>query len=219
MKKQPLMTAGITLALGLAAVCATARTNVVFVTIDDLSRESLGIHGCPVEQITPHLDALGYSGMYQQHNRIYSLGKEGAGNQYTFPTIPDTFRAAGFHTGIMGKNSHQSPFEPYSGWYGWDTGNGPKEETSNHPSRIYGPEEVPYPSWFPPISEAEKVGTTKNGVTNSRHRHPVRARVGIRRDVVPHHPPSLWAGPPRSNPPLDGTRVYKQPPPTTKYRV
>ena len=40
---------------------APAQTNVIFVTIDDLSRESLGIHGCSIPTITPNIDALGYS--------------------------------------------------------------------------------------------------------------------------------------------------------------
>jgi N-sulfoglucosamine sulfohydrolase len=223
-------------AIALMALYAEAQTNVVFLTIDDLSRESMGIHGCTIPDITPHMDSIGYgglrfehchvqsgnctpsrnlmvSGQYQQHNLIFSLGKEGAGNHFTLPTIPDVFRAAGYHTGIMGKNSHQQPFSPYSGWdveydgygstkdpinvyektvqaiadaqalgkplfynlniwdphvgwYGWDLKNGPKVETENHPSRIYGPGEMPYPSWFPPMSEAEMNGTTKNG-TNS----------------------------------------------------
>jgi N-sulfoglucosamine sulfohydrolase len=229
-----LITASILLAVAASGV--QAQTNVVFITIDDMSKESFGIHGCPIPEITPNMDRIGYeglrfehchvqsgnctpsrnlmvSGQYQQNNLIFALGKEGAGNHLTLPTIPDVFRAAGYHTGIMGKNSHQQPFHPYSGWdvsydsygstkdpnnvyektvlaiadaqtlgkplfynlniydphqswYGWDNSDGPIVAPGNHPSRIYTPDEVPYPSWYPPMSESEMTGTTKAG-TNS----------------------------------------------------
>ena len=116
-----------------------AQTNVIFITIDDLNRDSLGIYGCPIPDISPHLDALGHaglrfehahvaaanctpsrnvmtSGMYPHNNKVLSVSNEGSGNHNTFPTIPDVFNAADYHTGIMGKNSHQQPFHPYAGW-------------------------------------------------------------------------------------------------------
>ncbi|MEO0415078.1 MAG: sulfatase-like hydrolase/transferase, partial [Verrucomicrobiota bacterium] len=116
-----------------------AQPNVVFLTMDDLSRSSLGIHGCTIPEITPHLDRLAEEGMrfdhfhmiatnctpsrnhmmtgqYQQNNLILSLGKEGAGNHTNHRTMPAIFREAGYHTGIMGKNSHQMPFDPHSAW-------------------------------------------------------------------------------------------------------
>ena len=43
------------------------------------------------------------SGLYQQRNKIFQLGKEGAGNHHTNPALPDLFRAAGYHTGLMGE--------------------------------------------------------------------------------------------------------------------
>ncbi|VGO12579.1 Arylsulfatase [Pontiella desulfatans] len=221
--------------IGTAALAANlfAQTNFVFVTIDDLSRESLGIHGCTITNISPNLDALAQeglrfehchvqsgnctpsrnimsSGQYQQHNRVFSLGKEGAGNHLTQPALPDVFRAAGYHTGLMGKNSHMSPFDPYSGfdveydgygstrdpqnvydkltdafaaassqgkplyfnlnifdphtgWYGWDHKDGVTiTETDNHPSTIYTEHDVPYPAWFPPMSENERTLPSKD---------------------------------------------------------
>lgn len=215
------------------ALTAPAKPHVVFLTLDDLSRGSHGIYGCPVPEISPNLDRIGREGMrfnhfhvmasnctpsrshmmtgqYQQKNRVFSLGHEGAGNHLNRNTLPALFRAAGYHTGIMGKNSHQMPFEPHSawdveyagygstkdptdvyektkaaiddakrlgkplfynlniydphvGWYGWDGKLGPKKETGNHPSRIYGPDEVPYPDFFPPLSAGLQIGTTKGG--------------------------------------------------------
>ncbi|MDD7987165.1 sulfatase-like hydrolase/transferase [Lentisphaera marina] len=210
------------------------KLNVVFITLDDLSYESLGVNGCKVPDISPHMDriansgmrfegfhvqasncipsrALMMTGMYQQHNKIFSLGKAGAGNQIIRNTIPSAFRDAGYHTGIMGKNSHHNPFDPYTGfdveyegygstkypdkvyaktkeaiansaklgkplffnlniydphvgWYGWSRTAGTVKEKENHPSRIYTPEEVPYPSWFPLLAENAKTGRTKRGV-------------------------------------------------------
>lgn len=215
------------------AASAMAKPHVVFVTLDDLSRGSLGAYGCPVPDISPNLDRLAAEGMrfdhfhvmatnctpsrnhmmtgqYQQHDLVFSLGHEGAGNHRNTNTMPALFRAAGYHTGIMGKNSHQMPFEPHSawdveyagygstrvpaaiyektkaaiadakrlgkplffnlnlydphaGWYGWDGKLGPKKETENHPSRTYGPDDVPYPDFFPPLPESAQVGTTKGG--------------------------------------------------------
>ena len=209
------------------------KLNVVFITLDDLSYESLGVNGCKVPEISPHMDRIAKSGMrfegfhvqasncipsralmmtglYQQHNKIFSLGKAGAGNQLIRNTIPTAFRDAGYHTGIMGKNSHHNPFDPYTGfdveyegygstkypdkvyektkeaiansaklkqplffnlniydphvgWYGWSRISGTHKETDNHPSRIYTPDEIPYPSWFPPLAENSKTGRTKRG--------------------------------------------------------
>ncbi len=236
-KEDHMKTRCLTILFSCAAVLALGaplqKPHVVFVTFDDLSRESIGIHGCPVPDITPNMDRIArngmrfehfhvqsgnctpsrniiMSGMYQQHNRVFSLGKEGAGNHHLLNTMPSVFRAAGYHTGIMGKNSHQCAFQPFSGWdreydsygstktpanvyprtveaiadakklgkplffnlniydphtgwYGWNSRSGPKQETANHPSRIYGPGDVPYPSWFPPLSRRAQIGTTKDG--------------------------------------------------------
>ena len=223
----------ITLLFSSLLAFATPKMNVVFITLDDLSYESLGVNGCKVPDISPNMDklakagmrfenahvhasncipsrALMMTGMYQQHNHIFSLGKEGAGNQINKNTIPTIFRQAGYHTGIMGKNSHHSPFDPYTGFdveydtygstkypdkvyektklaiadslkldkplffnlnvydphvgfYGWDhKKHRAKKETTNHPSRIYTPDEIPYPSWFPPLSESARKYTNKS---------------------------------------------------------
>ncbi len=214
-----------------ASALAEQKMNVIFVTYDDLSRSSLGVYGSEVEDITPNMDRIANSGMrfdlahvqasnctpsrafmmsgkYQQNSRIFSLGKAGAGNTVNRNIVSNIFRDAGYHTGIMGKNPHHNPFDPYTGvdveyddygstrdpqnvyektkaaiadaqklnkplyfnlnifdphtgWYGWDTGSGPVEEKSNHPSRIYGPDEVPYPAWFPTMSKAAQVGLPK----------------------------------------------------------
>ncbi|MGB0413091.1 MAG: sulfatase family protein [Coraliomargarita sp.] len=218
--------------VGLCMACsvhATEKPNVVFVTFDDLSRSSLGLYGSTVPEITPHMDGLGVaglrfmhahvsapnctpsrnsmmSGMYPHNSKVMTISGDGSGNQARMTTIPLVFRAAGYHTGIMGKNSHMSPFEPYSGWdkeyggyfsanvpgdvyqmtqaafstakklgqplylninsydphvgwYGWNhNAQTIKEEKSNHPSRIYTADEVPYPSWLPKLNEAEMTG-------------------------------------------------------------
>ncbi|GAA4896126.1 sulfatase [Ferrimonas pelagia] len=118
---------------------AVAQPHVVFVTFDDLNLNSLGAYGNQLEDITPNLDRLAnegmrfnnfhvmaanctpsrafmMTGMYQQNSRIFSLGKAGAGNHTLRNTMPAVFQAAGYHTGVMGKNPHQMPFEPHSSW-------------------------------------------------------------------------------------------------------
>jgi len=118
---------------------AQDRPNVVFITFDDLSRSTVGIYGNTVPEITPNIDALGASGlrfmhahvsapnctpsrnammtgMYPHNNKVMFISGDGSGNQARMATIPLVFRNAGYHTGIMGKNAHVAPFEPYSGW-------------------------------------------------------------------------------------------------------
>ncbi len=133
---------GGTLAVALAmtaGVHADTPMNVLFITIDDLSRESMGIHGNPIPNITPNMDRIGHSGLRFEHahvqtanctpsrnimqsgqyahkNGIYTVSNVGSGNQEIKNTIAHTFQLAGYHTGIMGKNSHMSPFDPYTGF-------------------------------------------------------------------------------------------------------
>lgn len=132
------------LILGMSAVALGSTTyaqqkNVVFITIDDLSRDSMGLYGSTVENITPNMDALGTSGvrfenchvaaanctpsrnvmmtgLYPHNNKVLSVSAEGSGNLTPMTTIPMVFKNAGYHTGIMGKNSHMAPFHPYTPW-------------------------------------------------------------------------------------------------------
>ncbi len=224
---------------------AWSKPHVVFLTLDDLSRSSVGVYGCTLPEITPNLDRIAQEGMrfdhfhmvatnctpsrshmmtgqYQQKNLVLSLGKEGAGNHANRFTMPAIFRDAGYHTGIMGKNSHQMPFEPHSAWdieygsygstrvpeaiyeqvkaaianaeeqgkplffnlnlydphtdlYGWNGQTGPKEEKTNHPSRIYQADEIAYPDFFPPIPKAAETGTTRGGTPNISMRQELAA--------------------------------------------
>ncbi len=125
---------------GLIGLAASAQQmNVVFVTIDDLSKSSIGIQGCPIPDITPNMDALAgaglrfehchvananctpsrnvmISGLYGHNNQVLTVSNEGSGNITRRFMMPHVFSAAGYHTGIMGKNGHAAPFDPYSGW-------------------------------------------------------------------------------------------------------
>jgi arylsulfatase A-like enzyme len=145
---------------GLMGLAATAQQkHVVFVTIDDLSRSSIGVHGCSVTNITPNMDALAQSGLRFEHchvananctpsrnvmisgmfghnNRVLTVSNEGSGNITRRFMMPHVFSAAGYHTGIMGKNGHAAPFEPYSGWDVEYDGYGSTREPENVYSKL-----------------------------------------------------------------------------------
>ncbi len=115
------------------------KPHVVFITIDDLSKDSLGVYGCSVPEITPNMDKLAKAGLMFDHGHVHAanctpsrnimqtgqymhntgmsrVSGPGSGNHKVFPIIPDIFKAAGYHTGLFGKNSHMSPYDPYSGF-------------------------------------------------------------------------------------------------------
>ena len=119
-----------------AARAATARPNVLFITMDDMSCDSVGIYGCKVPGTTPNMDKLAAqclrftyahsqvgncmptrnviaSGRYPHNNRVegfYEVRNPG------YNTLSDFMKAGGYFTGIRGKVSHSTPYSPYPGW-------------------------------------------------------------------------------------------------------
>ena len=105
-----------------------ARPNIVFITVDDMNCDSVGVYGCPLEGITPAIDSLAETGMRFEHahvtiaicqptravwmtgrypHRSGALGFDpiDAG----VPTLVETLREAGYYTGILGKTTHVVP--------------------------------------------------------------------------------------------------------------
>lgn len=73
-------TAGVS-ATSLLAGCATSENetgrktsgkhpNILFITADDMSYDSLGVTGCPIPHISPHLDGLAHEGLLLDHCHI-----------------------------------------------------------------------------------------------------------------------------------------------------
>lgn len=123
-------------ASSLAAIAAAARPNILIITTDDMSADSVGAFGCKLPGTTPNMDALAksglrftrahvqvgncmpsrnvmWSGRYPHNNQVegfYQVKKPG------YPVLCDLMKAAGYFTGIRGKVSHSTPYSPY----GWD---------------------------------------------------------------------------------------------------
>jgi N-sulfoglucosamine sulfohydrolase len=118
------------------AVAAEPRLNVLIITVDDMSADSLGCFGCKLADTSPNIDRLAsqglrfdyahvvvancmpsrnvlYSGRYPHNNRVegfYQVKDPG------YPVMCDLMKEAGYFTAIRGKVSHSTPHAPYA----WD---------------------------------------------------------------------------------------------------
>jgi N-sulfoglucosamine sulfohydrolase len=129
--KKPLL---LITALGLS-LHALAKPNILFITVDDMNTDSLGIYGCPVPDTTPRLDALAAEGMRFEYAHVQvpncspsrnvlqtgrypqNSGVEGFYDvDVDFPILPDLLQRAGYRTGIWGKVADTTPLSRYR----WD---------------------------------------------------------------------------------------------------
>lgn len=112
------------------------RPNILFITVDDMSCDSVGAFGCGLQGITPHTDRLASQGLrfdyahvqvgncYPSRNVMFSgryphnSGVEGfyQVKPTDFPVLCDLMKAGGYYTAIRGKVSHSTPYQPYA----WD---------------------------------------------------------------------------------------------------
>ncbi|MBL9210054.1 MAG: sulfatase [Opitutaceae bacterium] len=118
------------------ASLAAVRPNVLIITTDDMSCDSVGVYGCKLKDTTPHMDRLAaaslrfnhayvqvgncmpsrnvmFSGRYPHNNRVegfYEVRNPG------YPVMSDLMKAGGYFTGIRGKVSHSTPYSPYPAW-------------------------------------------------------------------------------------------------------
>lgn len=118
------------------AASAADRLNILFITMDDMSCDSVGVYGCKLPGTTPNMDRLAAtslrfnyahsqvgncmptrnvmaSGKYPHNNRVegfYQIPNPG------YLTFSDLMKAGGYFTGIRGKVAHATPYTPYPGW-------------------------------------------------------------------------------------------------------
>lgn len=112
------------------------RPNLLIITVDDMSADSIGAFGCRLGGTTPHIDRLAESGLrftrahvqvgncMPSRNAMWSgryphnNGVEGfyqvKNPQYT--VLVDLMKEAGYFTAIRHKVSHSTPYHPYA----WD---------------------------------------------------------------------------------------------------
>ena len=113
------------------AMAATARRpNIVFITSDDMSYDSLGVTGCGLPDISPNLDRLAREGLLVEHCHVASTvcgpsraafitgtwpQRNGMMGHYAQPpkwfgpspvttSVPELLRAHGYYTGVMNKH-------------------------------------------------------------------------------------------------------------------
>ncbi|MHC4702560.1 MAG: sulfatase family protein, partial [Planctomycetota bacterium] len=122
---------------------AAGRPNILFITVDDMSCDSVGVFGCKVPDTTPTLDRLAGEGVRFTYAHVqvancvpsrnvmqtgrypHTSGVEGFYKVKTdFPILPDLMAVNGYFTAIKGKVSHSTPYQPYP----WDMVMDPEQE-------------------------------------------------------------------------------------------
>lgn len=115
---------------------APARPNLLIITVDDMSCDSIGVFGCKLPETSPNVDRLAaqgmrfkyahvqtgscmpsrnvmFSGRYSHNNRVEGFYQV---PDPDYPVMVDLMRAGGYFTAIRHKVSHSTPYHPYE----WD---------------------------------------------------------------------------------------------------
>lgn len=118
------------------SAAAADRLNVLLITTDDMSCDSVGAYGCKLADTSPHMDRLAaralrfnhafvqvgncmpsrnvmWSGRYPHTTRVEGFYQI---KDPDYPHLSDLMKAAGYFTGIRGKVSHSTPYHPYPAW-------------------------------------------------------------------------------------------------------
>jgi N-sulfoglucosamine sulfohydrolase len=126
--------------LVLSTLAATAdaadRPNILIITVDDMSADSIGAFGCKLPGTTPTIDRLAATGMRFEHAHVQAgncmpsrnvmwSGRYPHNNRVEgfyqvpdadYPVLADLMKTAGYFTAIRGKVGHSTPYSPYA----WD---------------------------------------------------------------------------------------------------
>lgn len=125
-----------TVALPSPAVAQSSRLNLLIITVDDMSADSLGAFGCKLADTSPHVDQLAaeslrftmahvqvgncmpsrnvmWSGRYPHNNGVEGFYQV---KNPVYPVLCDLMKQAGYLTAIRHKVSHSTPYSPYN----WD---------------------------------------------------------------------------------------------------
>lgn len=124
------------LGFSLALIGKTEPLNILFITVDDMSCDSIGVFGCPVPDTSPNIDKLAAQGIRFSHAHVqvgncmpsrnvmqsgrypHNNGVEGfyQVKNPKFRILPEILRENGYFIGIKGKVSHSTPYHPWD----WD---------------------------------------------------------------------------------------------------
>ncbi|NNE01315.1 MAG: sulfatase, partial [Pirellulaceae bacterium] len=112
------------------------KPNILIVTVDDMSADSLGVFGCELANTSPNIDAFAktalkfnrahvlvgncmpgrnimWSGLYSHINGVEGFRQNPSPD---YPVLCDLAKQAGYLSAIRGKVSHSTPYSPYA----WD---------------------------------------------------------------------------------------------------
>ena len=100
----------------------------MFITLDDMNRDSVGVYGSKVKGTTPNIDKLAKQGLRFEHGHVsiaicmptravwmtgrypHNSGALGFTKiKPDVPTLPETLQGNGYMTGILGKTEHVVP--------------------------------------------------------------------------------------------------------------
>jgi N-sulfoglucosamine sulfohydrolase len=115
---------------------AETKTNLLIITVDDMSADSIGAFDCPIPETTPNIDRLASEGLRFRHAHVqvgncmpsrnvmwsgrypHNNGVEGfyQVKEIDYPVMTDLMKKAGYFTAIRHKVSHSTPYHPYA----WD---------------------------------------------------------------------------------------------------
>jgi len=119
-----------------ATVKAAKKLNLLVITVDDMSADSIGAFGCRLPGTTPNIDRLATEGLRFTHAHVqvgncmpsrnvmwsgrypHNNGVEGfyQVKDPGYPVLVDLMKDAGYFTAIRHKVSHSTPYHPYA----WD---------------------------------------------------------------------------------------------------
>ncbi|MHB8897311.1 MAG: sulfatase family protein [Thermoguttaceae bacterium] len=115
---------------------AADRLNVLIITVDDMSADSLGAFRCKLPDTSPNIDRLAaqgmrfdrahvvvgncmpsrnvmWSGLYPHNNRVEGFYQVRDAKHLH---LADLMKGAGYFTAIQHKVSHSTPYSPYPAW-------------------------------------------------------------------------------------------------------
>lgn len=115
---------------------AGQRPNLLLITVDDMSADSIGAFGCEVAETTPNIDRLAADGLRFMNAHVqvgncmpsrnvmwsgrypHNNGVEGFYQvpDIDYPVLADLLKDAGYFTAIRHKVSHSTPYHPYPAW-------------------------------------------------------------------------------------------------------
>ncbi|MDB6004645.1 MAG: Sulfatase [Prosthecobacter sp.] len=124
--------------LALLAPASASKPNLLIITVDDMSCDSVGVYGSKLKDSTPNMDKLAgqslrfnyahtvvgncmpsrnvmWSGKYPHNNRIEGF-QAMTKQDKDYPVLGDLMKDAGYFTGIRHKVSHSTPYSPFP----WD---------------------------------------------------------------------------------------------------